>query len=115
MQINTLKSNEKQILIAYAARDYNIIYPRTSQYVEVNIPEFLPAIPKDNKEEKISLSPNMFINTNFPNTDNQVILSHCISLPILSGTICPTYFSKGTKFIVIKTTEDIEDSYLILA
>ena len=36
----------KQVMWAYAARNYTVENPRTTKYVEVNIPEALPTIPQ---------------------------------------------------------------------
>ena len=45
----------KQVMWVYAAREYTVDNPRSTNRVEVNIPEALPTIPQDNKKTKISL------------------------------------------------------------
>ena len=105
----------KQVMWAYAARNYTVENPRTTKYVEVNIPEAIPTIPQDDKYNRISLSNSYFVNTNFPRVQATATNSHYYSLPLLSGTTCPTIFGKGTKFMVLSPTERIEDAYLIYA
>ena len=105
----------KQVMWVYAAREYTVDNHRSTNRVEVNIPEALPTIPQDNKKTKISLSNNYFINNNFPSVETTVESSHAYELPLLSGTTCPTEFEKGTKFLLVSPTERIEDAYIIYA
>lgn len=105
----------KQVMWAYAARDYTPENPRTTNVVEVNVPEALPTIPQDDKVNKISLSNAYFVNSNYPKVPPSVSSTHYYTIPLLNGTSCPTEFSKGTRFMLISPTERLEESYLIFA
>ena len=105
----------KQVMWVYAAREYTVYNPRTTNTVEVNIPEALPTIPQDNKSSRISLSNSYFLNSNFPKVQTTALSDHYYTLPLLSGTSCPTEFPKGTKFMLLSPTERLEDAYLIYA
>lgn len=113
MIISTIQNADKQIMKVYAARDYDITRPRTTNKVEVNIPEYMPALPKDEYTENFGLSSSIFANKNYPVTSGQVTLAHSIELPLLRGTSCPVYFKKGTPFLLLVPTGLIEDGYLI--
>lgn len=103
----------KNMMFAYAARAYDTANPRTDKYVEVNIPEVLPTIPKDNEESRISLSNSYFVNSNFPSVQATVTSTHYFTLPLANGTECPIYFEKGTKFLLLCPTDKVEEGYLI--
>lgn len=103
----------QQVMKAYAARAYTIINPRTTKYVEVNVPEYTPTLPKDNQNVNVSISGSYFVNTNYPITQGVVTTTHALSLPILSATTCPYTFPKGTQFLLLVPTKKIEEGYLL--
>lgn len=98
---------------AYAARDYTPDKPRTSPYIEVNIPEYMPTIPQDGSYTNIALTNSYFVNDNYPNTTGIVKASHFIALPLMYGTFCPVYFKKGTQFLLIVSTNKMEEGRLV--
>ena len=102
----------KRVMWGYAARSYDIYNPRSTRYVQVNIPATLP---QDDKDNKISLGNNYFINENYPSVEATATSLHYYTLPLLAGTSCPVYFDKGTKFMVMCPTDKIEESYIIYA
>lgn len=112
MTISTIQTNNKQIMKVYSAKNYTKNHPCTGR-VEFNAPEFLPSTPMDNGKEYIGLHRNIFVNTNYPVISSHVEISHSIELPILAGTNYPTVFSKGTPFLLLTPTGEIEDGYLI--
>lgn len=103
----------KNMMKVYAARAYTKKRPRTTKYVDINIPEYLPTIPKDNNETHTTLSSGYFVNSNYPITQGTVTTTHYLSLPLLGGTSCPTIFPKGTEFLLFIPTMKIEEGYLM--
>lgn len=113
MEINTIKPASKQVMTVYAARNYDYKNPRLTNYIEVNIPEYTPTIPRDDRFETIGISTSYCVNQNFPKSDSSVRIVHFIKLPLLRGTTCPTYFNKDTPFLLLCPTGRIEEGYLI--
>lgn len=105
--------SNKQVMKVYCAKEYTENDPRPDGYCDVNIPEYTPTIPKDNNYTRIALSSNYFLNTNYSKTDGSIISSHCLRLPLLRGTTCPTILSKGTQFLLFNPTFKIEEGYLL--
>lgn len=103
----------KNIMKAYAARAYTILNPRKTNYIEVNVPEYVPTLPKDNNIVNMTVSGSYFVNTNYPITQGRVITTHAIELPLARGTNCPTLFDKGTTFLLLIPNTKIEEGYLI--
>lgn len=101
------------VVKAYAARNYTYLTPRTSKYVEVNIPDMLPTVPQDNKTQVIGISSGYTANSNYPVSRRTVTITHALKLPLLSGTTCPTIFKKGTPFLLFYPTDKIEEGYLL--
>lgn len=91
----------RQIMKAYCAKDYTEDNPRPSGYCEVNIPDYLPTVPKDDKYTEMNISGSYFINGNYPITTGTIKNMHSVKLPVMRGTSCPTYLSKGEEFILI--------------
>lgn len=108
-----INQSGKQVMKVYAARDYDAARPRLTNYVEINLPEYTPTIPKDDQYEQISISSGYCLNQNFPINGETVKLSHSITLPLLRGTTCPVYFPKNTAFILFTPTTRLEDGYLL--
>lgn len=113
MNVSTIKNSGKQVMKVYAARDYDFKRPRLTNFVEINIPEYVPTIPRDDKFEQVGVNGGYCVNSNFPNTTGVVKMTHYISLPLLRGTTCPVYFKKDTPFILFTPTSRIEDGYLL--
>lgn len=113
MKNSILENVGKQVMKVYAARDYDLKNPRLTKYVEVNLPEYTPTIPRDNQFENIGLSGNFFVNQNFPVNDATIKSTHFLSLPLLGGTDCPVYFKKDTPFLLFTPTSRMEDGYLL--
>lgn len=103
----------QQVMKAYAARAYTPMNPRRSKYIEVNIPEYTPTLPKDNNNVNISVSGSYFVNNNYPITQGIVTTTHSLSLPLLRATTCPVIFNKGTQFLLFVPTKKIEEGYLL--
>lgn len=113
MKISTITTPDKQVMQVYAARDYDLKHPRLTNSVEINIPEYTPTIPRDDKFEMVGISPSYCVNRNFPVSDTNVKITHYITLPLLRGTQCPVYFDKDTPFLLFTPTGRIEEGYLI--
>lgn len=113
MAVSTIYDGTKQVTKVYAARDYNVEFPRVDRYVEVNIPEYAPTIPKDDKFEIVSIGGKYFVNENYPIISGFVKMTHCLSIPLMHGTICPVYFLKGTPFLLYTPTTKLEEGYLL--
>ena len=101
------------VLKAYSARDYTHRHPRTTKYVEVNLPDILPTVPKDNHSSTMSIQGGYTANTNYPIGKRTITISHCLKLPLLSGTSCPVVFKKGTPFLLFTPTGKAEEGYLL--
>ena len=113
MRTSIIDTANKQILKVYAARTYNKWHPCTG-YVEINVPEYLPSTPQNNGTEQFGLNKRLFANTNYPAISKAVNISHSITLKILQGTEYSRYFSKGTEFLLLTPSGEIEDGYLIM-
>lgn len=103
----------KQIIKVYSAKEYTEKEPRPDGYCDINIPEYAPTVPKDDKYTNIALNSNYFVNTNYPNTNGVIKLTHYVTLPLLKGTTCPSILSKGTPFLLFTPTTKIEEGYLL--
>ena len=110
---STIEASGKQVMKVYAARDYDVKRPRLTNYVEINLPEYVPTIPKDDQFEQLGISGGYCLNQNFPSTGSTVKLTHCISLPLMRGTTCPVYFPKNTAFLLFTPTSRLEDGFLM--
>lgn len=97
----------------YASRDYTPSNPRTTNRVEVNLPDYMPTVPQDGNYTNISVQTGYFVNNNYPNATGTVKSVHYMALPLLKGTVCPTLFSKGTVFLLFTPTTKIEEGYLL--
>ena len=106
------KSTRAQMKV-YAARDYIDITRRLDNYVEVNVPEYLPTTPQDDKYTDIAIESNFFLNTNYPVTQDVIKAIHYMKLPLMAGTYAPVRFKKGAEFLLIYPTEKVEEGYLI--
>lgn len=113
MRTSIIDTANKQILKVYSARTYNEYYP-CNGYVEVNVPEYLPSTPQDMGTEQFGLNKRLFANENYPAISRSVNISHSINLKILRGTSYSRYFSKGTEFLLLTPSGEIEDGYLIM-
>lgn len=111
MVVSNITTEKKQILTVYSARNYTKEDPCRG-YVECNIPEVLPSTPTDTSTERFGLNANLFYNTNYPLSGSVTIL-HALTFPILSGTSYPNIFGKGTPFLLLTATGEVEDGYLI--
>lgn len=106
-------SEGRGMMKVYAARDYKDINRRTSNIIQVNLPEYLPTVPKDDKYSELSLNPDYFVNKNFPISANIIKSPHYLELPLLPGTTAPVRFNKGAEFLLFYPTGKIEEGYLI--
>lgn len=98
---------------AYASRAYDVANPRIDNYIEVNIPEYMPTVPQDNEYTNIAVRTGYFVNTNYPNTTATIKSTHYIKLPLLAGTTCPIYLEQGAPFLLFTPTEKPEEGYLL--
>ena len=108
-----LEAQSKQVMKVYTAKAYTKKEPRLTNEVEINAPEYVPTVPKDDKKESIAMTPNYFENTNYPITTRVATLSHSMKLPLLRGTTCPIYMKKGTPLFLYMPTAKIEEGYLL--
>ena len=113
MRTSIIDTANKQILKVYAARTYDEYYPCYG-YVEVNVPEYLPSTPQNNGTEQFGLNRRLFANTNYPSISKSVNISHSLNLKILKGTSYSRYFPKGTEFLLLTPSGEIEDGYLMM-
>lgn len=113
MKTSIITQASKQVMKVYTAKAYTPANPRTTPYVQINIPEYVPTIPQDGESESIGLSNGFFANSNFQITTGIVQLPHYLELPLLSGTTCPAYMKKGTPFLLFTPTTKLEEGYLM--
>lgn len=113
MKTSIIDTANKQILKVYAARTYDRWHPCVGN-VEINVPEYLPSTPQDISTEQYGLNKRLFANINYPIISRTVSISHSINLRILKGTAYSRYFPKGTEFLLLTPSGEIEDGYLIM-
>ncbi|WP_300943391.1 hypothetical protein [uncultured Duncaniella sp.] len=97
----------------YAARDYVDDTARWNNTVEVNIPEYMPTVPQDDKSNDIIIESGYFLNSNYPVTQDLITAKHYLTLPLLAGTYAPVRFHKGAEFVLHYPTGKVEEGYLI--
>ena len=112
-QQSPIISQGRNMMKVYAARDYLDITSRHDTYVQVNVPEYLPTVPQDDKYTSITISPDYFANKNFPVTANVIKSVHYLTLPLLTGVRTPVRFNKGAEFLLIFPTGKVEEGYLV--
>lgn len=105
-------SQGRNMMKVYAARDYKDITHRNSKYVQVNLPEYLPTVPQDDKYTELTITPDYFVNKNFPVTAKVIKSQHFLTLPLMWGARCPTRFNKGAEFLLFFPTGKIEEGFL---
>lgn len=106
-------NSTNQVMKVYSARAYTVKNPRKTKYVQVNIQEYVPTIPQDNQTESIGLASGFFANQNYPVNTGTLTVYHYLEIPLLSGSSCPTIFSKGTPFLLFTPTSKMEEGYLM--
>ena len=107
--INDTRSTMK----VYASRDYKDDKYRSTNYVCVNSPEYLPTTPQNDEETEQVMPADYFVNSNFPVTQDVVTTTNDIGLPLMAGTYCPVRFNKGAEFLLVYPSGKLEDGYLI--
>lgn len=107
--INDTRSTMK----VYASRDYKDDKYRSTNYVCVNSPEYLPTTPQNDEETEQVMPADYFVNSNFPVTQDVVTSTNDIGLPLMAGTYCPVRFNKGAEFLLVYPSGKLEDGYLI--
>lgn len=112
-QQSPIISKDRLIMKAYAARDYKDITHRTDDKVQVNVPEYMPTIPQDDKSSNLTIEAGYFANENYPITAGVLKSEHCLELPLLYGTRAPVRFNKGAEFLLIFPTGKIEEGFLV--
>ena len=113
METNSITARSRGMMKVYAARDYVDNNYRRTNYVEVNLPEFMPTTPLDNAVVDLNLDQNYFCNKNFPKTEDSIKISHYLTLPLHQGTNTPVRFHKGAEFLLLYPTGKIEDGFMI--
>lgn len=108
-----LTSTERLQMKVYAARDYVDDTARWNNTVEVNIPEYMPTVPQDDKSNDIIIESGYFLNSNYPVTQDLITAKHYLTLPLLAGTYAPVRFHKGAEFVLHYPTGKVEEGYLI--
>ena len=106
---NAITGSDRAMMQAYAARDYIDDRCRTTNYVEVNVPEYTPTLPQNAEFENLVLQGGYFVNSNFPVTQSVIKAKNFLTLPIMKGQKCPTTFRKGTIFLLFYPTGKIEE------
>lgn len=110
----SITSAERGMMKVYASHAYTAGSPRTTDYVDVNIPEYAPTIPQDESYSLVNSSSQYFTNTNYGSkSSGSVELAHHISIKLARGTCCPTVFPKGTEFLLFYPSGKIEEGVLI--
>lgn len=110
----SITSADRGMMKVYAAHSYTIYNPRTTDYVDVNIPEYAPTVPQDNSTSYINSSSSYFTNTNYDSRSSGIVeLAHHVSVRLARGTSCPAIFPKGTEFLLLYPTGKIEEGVLI--
>lgn len=97
----------------YVARDYLDWTYRVTNTVQVNLPEYVPTIPQDDKFTEIPVDADYFVNENYPVTQDIIKSVHCLDLPILKGTPAPVKMKKGAEYMLVYPTGKIEEGYLV--
>ena len=110
---NNITSAQRSQMKVYAARDYIDVVRRIDNYVQVNVPEYMPTTPQDDKYSEIAIQSDYFANTNYPVTQDIVKAVHYLTLPIMHGTYAPIRFRKGAEFLLVYPTGKVEEGYLI--
>lgn len=115
MDNNQILDPSRSIMKVYAAREYKDDTYRSTNEVEVNLPEHNPTTPMDDKSTKFILpkSRDYFENINFPETEDFLTVSHCTKFPIMAGTLCPVRFNKGAEFLLIYPTGKIDEGRIV--
>lgn len=110
---NNITSTIRSQMKVYAARDYIDVDRRIDNYVQVNVPEYLPTTPQDDQYTDIVIESGYFANSNYPVTQDVVKSVHYLTLPIMKGTYAPVRFKKGAEFLLIYPTGKVEEGFLI--
>lgn len=108
-----LTASERGMMKAYAARDYSDENWRKVNFVDVNLPEYLPTVPQDNEYTEVVATKGYFRNENYPVTQEVIRSQHHYTLPIMEGTKAPTRMKKRTEFLLLFPTGIVEEGYLI--
>lgn len=106
-------TDTRSTMKVYASRDYKDDTYRKTNYVCINMPEYLPTTPQNDEEAETVVPSEYFVNSNFPVTQDVVKTTNDIPLPLMSGTVCPVRFNKGAEFLLIYPTGKIEEGYLV--
>ena len=110
---NDITTDTRSTMKVYASRDYKDDKYRNTNYVAVNLPEYLPTTPQNDEYTEEVVPANYFANSNFPVTQDVVKSTNDITMPLLHGTNCPVRFNKGAEFLLVYPSGKIEDGYLI--
>jgi len=110
---NNITSTIRGQMKVYAARDYIDVTRRVDNYVQVNVPEYLPTTPQDDSYTNIVVQSGYFMNTNYPVTQDIIKSVHYLTLPIMHGTFAPVRFKKGAEFMLYYPTGKVEEGYLV--
>ena len=109
-----ITSADRATMKVYAARDYIDDKYRRDNFVEVNLPEYVPTTPKDDETVEMELpkAEDYYLNDNFPQLEEKIEFQHCLALPIYKGSWAPVRFNKGAEFLLIYPTGKIEAGFL---
>ena len=110
---NDITTDTRSTMKVYASRDYKDDKYRSTNYVAVNAPEYLPTTPQNDEYTEQVVPANYFANSNFPVTQDVVKSTHDVGLPLMAGTYCPVRFNKGAEFLLVYPSGKLEDGYLI--
>lgn len=108
-----ITTDTRSTMKVYASRDYKDDKYRSTNYVSVNSPEYLPTTPQNDEKSEQVMPSNYFVNSNFPVTADKITSTNDIGLPIMAGTYCPVRFNKGAEFLLVYPSGKLEDGFLI--
>lgn len=108
-----ITTETRSVMKVYASRDYKDDNYRSTNYVCINSPEYLPTTPKNDESTEQVMPANYFANKNFPVTAEVVKSSNDIAMPLMNGTYCPVRFNKGAEFLLLYPSGKLEDGFLV--
>lgn len=108
-----ITTDTRSTMKVYASRDYKDDKYRSTNYVCINSPEYLPTTPQNDEETEQVMPANYFVNSNFPVTEEVVTSTNDLALPLMAGSVCPVRFNKGAEFLLVYPSGKIEDGFLI--
>ncbi len=111
--INGITRPDRGEMKVYVARDYIDDKYRKTNYVQVNLPEYMPTVPMDDQSTETVVAKGYFLNENYPVTQEIIKSVHCLDLPVQKGSYAPIRMRKGSEFMLLYATGKIEEGSLV--